>query len=102
MWCIACYYGLMCGRLIISCAHSKKSVNTFVPNALSHLVFVNTIETRFKLFSVRLKTAATVTTCDAYLPTVAITTTVTKGNGTNYYNYDDDCKEKKVVTRTIL
>ena len=95
MWCIACYYGLMCGRLIISCAHSKKSVNAVVPNALSHLVFVNTIETRFKLFSVRLTTASTVTTCDAYLPTVAITTTVTKGNGTNYHNYDDDCKEKK-------
>ena len=71
-------YGLMCGRLIISCAHSKKkNVNAVVPNALSHLVFLNIIETRFKLFSVRLTTAATVTTCDAYLPTIAITTTGT-------------------------
>ena len=77
IWCIACCYGLMCGRQIISCAHSKKSVNAVVPNALSHLVFLNTVETRFKLFSVRLTTAATVTTCDAYLLTVAITTTVT-------------------------
>ena len=56
---------------------AKKSVNAVVPNALSHLVFLNTVETRFKLFSVRLTTAATVTTCDAYLLTVAITTTVT-------------------------
>ena len=56
---------------------AKKSVNAVVPNALSYLVFLNTVETRFKLFSVRLTTAATVTTCDAYLLTVAITTTVT-------------------------
>ena len=65
----------------------QKSVNSVMANALSHLVFLglNTIETCFKLFSVRLTKAATVRTCDAYLLTVAITTTVTKGNGTIIY-----------------
>ena len=76
MWCIAVTVAL-CADVSLLVVHiANKSVNAVVPNALSHLVVLKTIETRFKLFSVRLTTAATVTTCDAYLPTVAITTIV--------------------------
>ena len=59
---IACYSGRIYGRgrLIISCAHSKKTirkekknhVSPYVAFALYHFVFSNTIETRSLLIYV--------------------------------------------------